>query len=117
MSKHACVKAYPKEFREQVVKLAQVGDRPVRELAREFGISVDSVQRWIRGAAGMNGFGELLLALPWQPEKSPYCDRTVRCPASWCHGRYAGPAGLGWRAARPNNRQGATSSKFRKPAT
>ncbi len=30
MRKHAYVKAYPKEFREQVVKLAQIGYRPVR---------------------------------------------------------------------------------------
>ena len=36
MSKHAYVKAYPKEFREQVVKLLQMGVQPVRELAQEF---------------------------------------------------------------------------------
>ena len=50
MSKHAYVKAYPKGFREQVVKLVQVSGRPVRELAREFGVSRDSVQRWMKQA-------------------------------------------------------------------
>ncbi len=50
MSKHAYVKAYPNEFREQVVKLAEIGDRPVRELAREFGVSRDAVRRWVKQA-------------------------------------------------------------------
>ena len=50
MSKQTYVKAYPREFREQVVKLVQVGDRSVREVAVEFGISVDSVRRWVRQA-------------------------------------------------------------------
>ena len=45
MRKHAYVKAFPKEFREQVVKLAQVGDRSALEVAREFGVSVDSMRR------------------------------------------------------------------------
>ena len=50
MSKHAYVKAYPKEFRDQVVKLVQLGDRSPREVAREFGVSRDSVQRWMQQA-------------------------------------------------------------------
>ena len=50
MSKHAYVKAYPKEFREKVVKLMQVGDRSPREVAEEFGISEDSVRRWVQQA-------------------------------------------------------------------
>ena len=50
MSKHAYVKAYPKEFREKVVKLVQVGDRGTREVAEEFGISRDSVRRWVQQA-------------------------------------------------------------------
>ena len=32
MSKQVNVKAYPKEFRDQVVKLAQLGDRNAREI-------------------------------------------------------------------------------------
>jgi len=50
MSKRAYVKAYPKEFRDNVVKLVQVGDRSLREVAEEFGISTDSVRRWVQQA-------------------------------------------------------------------
>ncbi len=45
MSKKVYVKPYPKEFREQVVKLVQLGGRSALEVAREFEISVDSVRR------------------------------------------------------------------------
>ena len=55
MSKHAYVKAFPKELREQVVKLVQVGDRSPLEVAHEFGISVDSVR-----AVGSSITGNLL---------------------------------------------------------
>ena len=34
MSKQVNVKAYPKDFKEQVVKLAQVGDRSATQIAR-----------------------------------------------------------------------------------
>ena len=44
------VKPYPKEFREQVVKLALAGGRRPREIAAEFGISADSVRRWVKQA-------------------------------------------------------------------
>ena len=50
MSKHAYVKAYPKEFRDKVVKLVRVGDRSLREVVEEFGISADSVRRWVQQA-------------------------------------------------------------------
>ncbi len=44
------MKPYPKEFREQVVQVAQVGKRRPREIAEEFGISADSVLRWMKQA-------------------------------------------------------------------
>ena len=44
------VKACPKEFREQVVKLALSSGRRPREITVEFEISVDSVRRWVRQA-------------------------------------------------------------------
>ena len=44
------VKACPKKFREQVVKLALSSGRRPREIAGEFEISVDSVRRWVRQA-------------------------------------------------------------------
>ena len=50
MSKASNVKAYPKEFREKVVQLVQGGDRSQREVAEEFGISTDSVRRWVQQA-------------------------------------------------------------------
>ena len=50
MSKASHVKAYPKEFREKVVQLVQGGDRSQREVAEEFGISTDSVRRWVQQA-------------------------------------------------------------------
>ena len=50
MSKQAYVKAYPQDFRDKVVKLVQVGDRSLREVAEEFGISIDSVRRWVQQA-------------------------------------------------------------------
>ena len=50
MSKQAYVKAYPKEFRDKVVQLVQVGDRSIREVAEEFGVSTDSVRRWVQQA-------------------------------------------------------------------
>ena len=48
MSKQVNVKPYPKDFREQVVKLAQVGDRSATQIAREFEISRESVRRWVK---------------------------------------------------------------------
>ena len=48
MSKNAYVKAYPQEFRDKVVQLMQVGERSPREVAEEFGISEDSVRRWVQ---------------------------------------------------------------------
>ncbi len=36
MSKQVNVKAYPKDFKEQVVKLAQVGDRSATQVIRRF---------------------------------------------------------------------------------
>ena len=50
MSKQAYVKAYPKEFRDKVVQLVQASERSMREVAEEFGISTDSVRRWVQQA-------------------------------------------------------------------
>lgn len=44
MSKHAYVKAYPKEFRDKVVQLMQAGNRSTGKVAKEFDISPDSVR-------------------------------------------------------------------------
>ena len=50
MSKREYVKPYPKEFREQVVKMARTGRRRPHEIAEEFGISPHSVLRWVKQA-------------------------------------------------------------------
>ena len=68
MSKHAYVKAYPKEFRDQVVKLVQLGDRSAREVAREFEISVDSVRRWMQQAERDQGSRQDGLSSPEKEE-------------------------------------------------
>ena len=47
LNKQTRNKAYPQEFREQVVKLVQAGGQTVSEIAREFEISTDSVRRWL----------------------------------------------------------------------
>ena len=50
MNKQTRNKAYPQEFREQVVKLVQAGGQTVSEIAREFEISTDSVRHWLKQA-------------------------------------------------------------------
>ena len=54
-SKRAYVKPYPQEFREQAVKLAQVGGRRPREIAEEFRTSPDSAPRWMPQAERHQG--------------------------------------------------------------
>jgi transposase len=39
---------YPEEFRREAVRLARLGDKPQRRLARDLGISDVSLRRWIR---------------------------------------------------------------------
>ena len=68
MSKKVYVKPYPKEFREQVVKLVQLGDRSALEVAREFEISVDSVRRWVQQAERDQGRRQDGLSSPEREE-------------------------------------------------
>ncbi len=65
MSKKVYVKPYPKEFREQVVQLVQLGDRSALEVAREFEISVDSVRRWVQQAERDQGRRQDEVAKEW----------------------------------------------------
>ena len=68
MSKKVYVKPYPKEFREQVVQLVQLGDRSALEVAREFEISVDSVRRWVQQAERDQGRRQDGLSSPEREE-------------------------------------------------
>jgi transposase len=39
---------YPEEFRREAVRLLRRGDRPVPELARDLGVSPQSLRNWAR---------------------------------------------------------------------
>ena len=42
---------YPAAFREQIVELARAG-RGLKQLAREFGVSANSIRNWVHQADG-----------------------------------------------------------------
>ena len=41
-------KAFPLEFRRDVVAVARSSDAPVSQVARDFGISASCLQRWLK---------------------------------------------------------------------
>jgi len=43
-------KAYPQEFREDVVRIARRGELTYAQIARDFGISETCVSNWVRKA-------------------------------------------------------------------
>ena len=43
---------YPKEFREDVIRVARQGDATIAQVARDFGISESCLNRWLKIAAG-----------------------------------------------------------------
>lgn len=43
-------KPYPKEFRDDVVRIARQGDTPLAQLAEDFGISEASIYNWLKQA-------------------------------------------------------------------
>ena len=45
---------YPPEYRRRMIELTR-GGRPIRELAREFGVSANSIHNWIKQADLDNG--------------------------------------------------------------
>jgi transposase len=40
--------AYPEEFRREAIKLAQLGDKPQRKLAKDLGISDVTLRNWLK---------------------------------------------------------------------
>lgn len=40
-------KAHPQEFRDEVVRVARKGEQPLRQIARDFGISESCLHRWL----------------------------------------------------------------------
>jgi transposase len=43
-------RGYPPEFRADAVELVRTGGRPVRQIARELGVSYESLRQWVRQA-------------------------------------------------------------------
>jgi transposase len=41
---------YPPEFRQEAVRLVQSGGRPLAQIARELGVSVETLRSWVRQA-------------------------------------------------------------------
>ena len=39
---------YPEEFRREAIRLARLGDKPQRQLARDLGISDVTLRNWIK---------------------------------------------------------------------
>jgi transposase len=39
---------YPEEFRREAVRLAQLGDKPQRRLAKDLGVSDVTLRRWLQ---------------------------------------------------------------------
>ncbi len=41
-------KAFPKEFRRDVIAVARKGEAPLRQIAKDFGISEGCLHRWLK---------------------------------------------------------------------
>ena len=41
-------KAFPREFRDDVVAIARKGELPIRQIAKDFGVSESCLQRWLK---------------------------------------------------------------------
>lgn len=46
---------HPKEFRDDVVAVARRGQAPVRQIAKDFGISESCLRNWLRAAEVEDG--------------------------------------------------------------
>jgi transposase len=53
----AMVKAYPEEFRRDVIAVARKGETSVRQVAKDFGVSESCLARWLRLADRDDGVG------------------------------------------------------------
>ena len=46
---------YPEEFRREAIRLAQLGDKPQRKLAKDLGISDVTLRHWLREEKAARG--------------------------------------------------------------
>lgn len=51
-------KAFPEEFRRDVVAVARKREAPIAQIAKDFGISASCVQRWLKRAEIEDGVRE-----------------------------------------------------------
>lgn len=51
-------KRYPREFRDDVVRVARLGEEPRAQIARDFGISDATLYEWLRKADVEDGVRE-----------------------------------------------------------
>jgi len=56
------VKAYPEEFRRDVIAVARKGERSVRQVAKDFGVSESCLARWPRLADRDHGISAAAVA-------------------------------------------------------
>ena len=49
-------KAYPKEFRDDVVAVARKGQAPLSQIAKDFGISEGTLSNWLKRADVHDGY-------------------------------------------------------------
>jgi transposase len=48
-------KAFPEEFRRDVIAVARKGEAPIRQVAKDFGISEACLHRWLKIADREDG--------------------------------------------------------------
>ena len=48
-------KAYPPEFRRDVIAVARQGQTPIAQVAKDFGITESCLRRWLRAAEAEDG--------------------------------------------------------------
>jgi transposase len=46
---------YPEEFRREAIRLAQLGDKPQRKLAKDLGVSDVTLRNWLKEAKAQRG--------------------------------------------------------------
>lgn len=50
-------KPFPEEFRRDVIAVARKGEAPLRQIAKDFGISEGCLHRWLKVANREDGIG------------------------------------------------------------